>query len=736
MCLDLVVMFCIRFFVTVYEQLFVWRGKLRKLRNFLGWATDYEDWASAAQILDMHLGNDGWKSEVESDLYDFKLIIKTTNRLRRAREGGDITRLMQLLSNHACKRNFAGCHNESLFSHSYFGSKAEVERFYAEVQRGIEVVRDADIPDSEKRAFLKVVSRNFGRTALCLSGGAAFAYYHMGVLKAFFEQGVLPDVISGSSAGSLMAALVCTRTDAEIVEDGIFTSSVAKYISVMHDGWSVRIKRFWETGAMFDSEDGFRRMEYACKGMTFKESYQISGRILCITVVPDDRGSTSPPKVLNYLTAPDVLISSAIVASSAVPGILVPSRLLCKTLTGEIVPWHGSGRRWRDGSIRTDIPDLSMLNIGCTIVSQVNPHITVFFYEGQGSAGCPTAHRAGLGWRGGFIAASLMSLLDYDLKKWLNLIKDLQLLPPVAATDISSVFLQKFEGTVTVLPANDWRFMDWVQVLADPDEARMDICFRKGATRAYPKVHMIECRMRVEKEIKLLRRECAAGLEDDTESDAGPAARGFRKRDGALFCSNGHKVDEYREEVDELDPVAGSLIGRKSRKARTRKISERKATEKRPIAAQHLYEAFQQALRMQALELIKEQGFPAEYEMAVLNLWIAFVSATGMSPGQRVAAAEDGDDNDDNTDADINTAPVESTPLPAAITQLSWSHHLIFLYLGAVEMRLPVLLSDLLKWAGNGRLSYLSCYDALNLRFTSQFDWVSMSSHLGRKVRQ
>ncbi|RYH18195.1 hypothetical protein EON65_27530 [archaeon] len=41
-----------------------------------------------------------------------------------------------------------------------------------------------------------------------LSGGAYLGYYHLGVVKALFEEGLLPRVISGASAGSIMTAIV------------------------------------------------------------------------------------------------------------------------------------------------------------------------------------------------------------------------------------------------------------------------------------------------------------------------------------------------------------------------------------------------------------------------------------------------------------------------------------------------------------------------------------------------
>lgn len=41
-----------------------------------------------------------------------------------------------------------------------------------------------------------------------LSGGAYLGYYHMGVLRALFEEGLMPRVLSGASAGSIMVGVV------------------------------------------------------------------------------------------------------------------------------------------------------------------------------------------------------------------------------------------------------------------------------------------------------------------------------------------------------------------------------------------------------------------------------------------------------------------------------------------------------------------------------------------------
>lgn len=40
---------------------------------------------------------------------------------------------------------------------------------------------------------------------LALSGGGAKGAAHVGVLMALYEQGIVPDVVAGTSAGSIVA---------------------------------------------------------------------------------------------------------------------------------------------------------------------------------------------------------------------------------------------------------------------------------------------------------------------------------------------------------------------------------------------------------------------------------------------------------------------------------------------------------------------------------------------------
>jgi hypothetical protein len=47
-----------------------------------------------------------------------------------------------------------------------------------EVAASLDYVRTAeDVTPEEKRAFFRAVNKNYGSSALCLSGGASFGYY-------------------------------------------------------------------------------------------------------------------------------------------------------------------------------------------------------------------------------------------------------------------------------------------------------------------------------------------------------------------------------------------------------------------------------------------------------------------------------------------------------------------------------------------------------------------------------
>ena len=205
-------------------------------------------------------------------------------------------------------------------------------------------------------------------------------------------------------------------------------------------------------------------------------------------------------RALNYKTAPDVCIFSAVLASSAIPKLLPAIELLRKTKNGEIVPFLAWGRFWRDGSFEEELPFEALarvFNASFTVVSQVNPHIVPFFYDNRGTAGRAVEHLGGKGWRGGFLSAFLERVLKQDMKKWLHIMDEFRLLPPIFGTDFSRLFLGQNFGNVTVVPK--LMFRDYLNLVSDPDTTqKMNHYLINGARMTFPKLAIIEDRMRIE----------------------------------------------------------------------------------------------------------------------------------------------------------------------------------------------------------------------------------------------
>ena len=365
------------------------------------------------------------------------------------------------------------------------------------------------IPALEKRAFFKRLSANYGRTALCLSGGATFAYHHFGVVRALLEEDVLPDIITGTSGGALVASLVGTRTDDELRQ--LLVPALATRITACADSLYVWLIRWWRTGARFDPVEWARLCSWWTRGsLTFREAYERTGRILNISCVPAD-DPHSPPLLCNYLTAPDCVIWSAVLASAAVPGLLPPVVLMNKNLhTDELTPFS-LGTRWRDGSLRTDIPLRALnnlFNVTFSVVSQTNPHINTFFFPARGSVGQPVAHRQGRGWRGGFLLSALEHIIRLDLHKWLRFLRSMDILPRWLGQDWSNLLLQSaLLGTITVWPAGG-HISDYFNILTDPDAERLARMIRDGMLTMWPAIHFIRNRLRVERAVERGRGLC------------------------------------------------------------------------------------------------------------------------------------------------------------------------------------------------------------------------------------
>ena len=232
-----------------------------------------------------------------------------------------------------------------------------------------------------KYEMLVECQQSFGRTALVLAGGAALGVYHLGVVRALLEANMLPRVIYGTSVGAMVAALICSYPTSELpqlFERGGLNLSAFFQPKPGKPGSSVsrRLNRLLKHGVLMDVSILETAVRDNIGDTTFEEAFKRTGRILNITV--DAQARNQPPVLLNYLTAPDVVVRSAACASCAIPGLYDHVPLLAKDHTGQLVKWNYTGHAWHRQSIESELPSSrlsELFNVNHFILSQMSPHI-------------------------------------------------------------------------------------------------------------------------------------------------------------------------------------------------------------------------------------------------------------------------------------------------------------------------------------------------------------------------
>ena len=227
------------------------------------------------------------------------------------------------------------------------------------------------------KALLEL-ERAHGKAALVLSGGGSFGAFHLGVVRKLHERNVLPRVVAGSSSGALIGAIVCTRTPSELaltlhrdyLEEnarGYFGNGPLKMLaSFLRKGYLQDVAHF--QGWLMD----------LFGPMTFQEAYERSGRSLSICV--SQAHSKEPPRLLNHVTAPHVLVWSAVACSCAFPCLFPAQELFVKAPDGRIMEQSQMIRRtasskWRDGCLTENLPLQGLqelFNVNFVLASQAN----------------------------------------------------------------------------------------------------------------------------------------------------------------------------------------------------------------------------------------------------------------------------------------------------------------------------------------------------------------------------
>ena len=283
-------------------------------------AETYGQWKAAATELDILQGNEAWKEEDDSPEYNVELVAARLKELDDARLSCDVKRMLFLIRT-TLTRGLGDMGDLRLYKHSHIGTKRLIERYIESAQQTMAALLDVSEKQGDQCPVeprhlvdqLLQTRQSFGRSALLLSGGGTFGMNHIGVVKALWDAHLLPRIISGASAGSIVSAVLCSKTDAEIPEvmHEFCYGDLNVFESADHpEGMLNKAMRLMKSGFLFDISHLMRVMRGLLGDMTFQEAYKRTRRILNIPV------STSSlyelPRLLNYSTALNVMIWSAV----------------------------------------------------------------------------------------------------------------------------------------------------------------------------------------------------------------------------------------------------------------------------------------------------------------------------------------------------------------------------------------------------------------------------------------
>ncbi|CAI4785737.1 BBL_G0049500.mRNA.1.CDS.1 [Saccharomyces cerevisiae] len=464
-------------------------------------AISYDQWNDIASRLDDLTGLSEWKTIDESLLYNYKLLQDLTIRMRHLRTTHDYHRLLYLIRT-KWVRNLGNMNNVNLYRHSHTGTKQIIHDYLEESQAVLTaLIHQSNMNDHYLLGILQQTRRNIGRTALVLSGGSTFGLFHIGVLAALFESDLMPKVISGSSAGAIVASIFCVHTTQEI--PSLLTNVLNMEFNIFNDDNSkspnenllIKISRFCQNGTWFNNQPLINTMLSFLGNLTFREAYNKTGKILNITVSP--ASIYEQPKLLNNLTAPNVLIWSAVCASCSLPGVFPSTPLFEKDPhTGKIKEWgatnlHLSNMKFMDGSVDNDMPisRLSeMFNVDHIIACQVNIHVFPLLKFSNTCVGGEIEKEITARFRNQ--VTKIFKFFSDETIHFLDILKELEF-HPYLMTKLKHLFLQQYSGNVTILP--DLSMVgQFHEVLKNPSQLFLLHQTTLGARATWPKISMIQ----------------------------------------------------------------------------------------------------------------------------------------------------------------------------------------------------------------------------------------------------
>ena len=444
---------------------------LARLDKAMAEAGSYREWLKYAREHDATSGADNWKKTEKSNHYDYANIRSRLSSLRELRERQDYSGLLFAL-NEGIHGNQGGMGKARLYERSKVGTKHLIEEYVDELVSALTLINDLPedvISGSEKSDFFHRASLCFGRSALMLSGAGSLGHFHAGVVKTLLEHRLLPDVISGSSAGSVLAAILGTHTDQELKR--LFRKrNIMPDALVSTDDELVQI----------DSAHMRIMLEATIPDMTFQEAWEKTGRKISVTIAPSEEHQTS--RLMNAVTSPNVFIRSAVQASCAVPGVFPPVMLMAKNVYGETQPYLPN-RRWVDGAMTDDLPAKRLARLYAVnhyIVSQANPVVLAMSAVESNP----------------LLPEPFKNIMRYSTHEWLKVSEQLsrrylRAIPDVgrAMSMFYSVVAQDYQGDINIAPG--FSYFDPRKLLARLSREEIDMLTLEGERATWARLEQI-----------------------------------------------------------------------------------------------------------------------------------------------------------------------------------------------------------------------------------------------------
>ena len=203
------------------------------------------------------------------------------------------------------------------------------------------------------------------KIGLALGGGGARGACHIGVLKVLEDNGIIPDVIAGTSAGSMIGAMYASELNAKIVEE--------KYMK------HIQSENFKDLGFRYipnsEKDDSIFsqivkqiKNQYVLMVSSNRKSIIKNERLSKAAKILFEADRFEDLKIPLFVSATDLITGNPIIYKT---GNLVDAVVQSSTIPGFVEPTYQNNRMLVDGGISLPTPVTPLLG-ECDFIIAVN----------------------------------------------------------------------------------------------------------------------------------------------------------------------------------------------------------------------------------------------------------------------------------------------------------------------------------------------------------------------------